>query len=90
MELTLIDGGKPNGSFVPKCLVQLDNKKETFTSFVLVGSNTKTGQTTIFQYTDALTLGQAYQLVGQAFNREFAKLSISEQNSIMDILRGGQ
>ena len=87
MELQLIVGTKPAGEFKPKCCVQLDDKKESFTSFVAICNDEKTGKTTILQNTDAVTLGQGLQLITLAFKEAYAALTQPERELVDSVLR---
>ena len=73
--------------FKPKCSVQLDNTKETFSDFVVVGHVMETGKTTILQNTDAITLGRAYQMIASAFKDSYDKLSITEKDLVDSVLK---
>jgi hypothetical protein len=72
--------------YKPKCSVQMDNKIETFTNFVTVG-NDKVGRTVILQNADALTLGQALQLLVVAFKESYDDLTQPEKDLVDGVLK---
>jgi hypothetical protein len=86
-QLTVIPGTQKQNNFKPKCSIQLDDKKETYTDFVAVCYSNETGKTTLLQNTDAVTLGQAARMLAQAFIDSYEALSISEKLLVDSILK---
>jgi hypothetical protein len=66
----------------------MDKGVDTFDDFVTVGHNPQTGKTTMLKNADALTLGQAYVMVGLAFKEAMAELSPEIRKDVLDFLEG--
>lgn len=72
---------------VPKCSVQTDDTKETYTEFVAIGYNKKTGETVMHSFTDAVTLGKAMRMISKAFTKSYTALTEREKALVDSALK---
>lgn len=75
-----------NGNNTTKCTVTMDNTVSTFTDFVAVGYDAKSGKTTFLQNTDAVTLGMASKMIMKAFMDAYNALDKKDKLNIDSIL----
>ena len=78
-ELRVIEIGKKKSEFKPKCTVQLTNAHVTYTDFVVVGIDENTGEASLMQYADVVTLGFAVQMMAEAFRESYESLTAEEK-----------
>lgn len=81
-KLTLHTNDKMKDQLPPKCTVQVDNEKVTYRDFIVVGFDDNTGHASLFQNTDALTLGIAQKLTTLRFVEAYNKLSEKEKAEV--------
>lgn len=72
--------------FKPSCTVKLDNEVTTLNDFVAVGYDEKTQETYLLQNADAVTLGQALQLISLKFNEAMSNLSDEDKKAVQEVL----
>ena len=81
-QLKVIAGGGAK-SFVPSCIVTMDNSIDKFTDFVIVGWDYNKDTAVIIHNADAITLGFAYLMIAKAFKDSYDSLT-DEEKSIVD------
>ena len=82
---TVIHGAKPDATLKSKCTVQMNNTVDKFEDFVVVGTKPN-GQVIMLHNTDALTIGQAIQLLTILFVESCQKLTPAQNQEIREIL----
>ena len=81
-QLKVIAGGGAK-SFVPSCVVTMDNSIDKFTDFVTVGWDNNKDTAVIIQNADVITLGFAYLMITKVFKDSYNSLT-DEERSIVD------
>lgn len=81
-QLKVIAGGGAK-SFVPGCIVTMDNSIDKFTDFVTVGWDYNKDTAVIIQNADTITLGFAYLMIAKAFKDSYDSLT-DEEKLIVD------
>jgi hypothetical protein len=88
--LKLVTNDKFKKTLKTSCTVKMFDTVDTFNNFVAVGYNEDSGKTIILQDADALTLGQAFVMVGQAFKKSLAGLSAEKKELVINLLTEGE
>lgn len=73
----------------PSCTVKIDNNVTRFNDFVAVGYDPETGNTTIINNADTVTLGQALLMINNKFQESLQALSEQDRQLVLEMM-GGQ
>lgn len=74
------------GELKPSCTVKMGHDVDVFEDFVVVGMP-KNEDAVMLHYADAITLGKAFRLVGEAFKENYNGLSKEEQEIVDSVLQ---
>ena len=86
-QFKVIAGGGAK-SFVPSCVVTMDNSIDKFTDFVTVGWDNNKDTAVIIQNADVITLGFAYLMITKVFKDSYNSLTDEERSIVDDSLPG--